>query len=85
MGQSNADISNTKTKKLPYSEIKPQIIQLDLPAEDKGIGGLIAADVDNDLKKSPLPRKSRSTFCGRCIRRLVRGIDCYQRKSVTHL
>ena len=36
---------------LPNSQIKPQTIQLDLPAEDKRIGGLIAADVSNDTKK----------------------------------
>jgi hypothetical protein len=36
---------------LPNSQIKPQTIQLDLPAEDKRIGGLIAADVNNDTKK----------------------------------
>ncbi len=51
LGQSNADISSQKTKKLPYSQIQAQIIQLDLPTEDKNIGGLITADVNNDSKK----------------------------------
>jgi hypothetical protein len=31
-----------------YSKIKPRVIQLDLPVEDNGIGGLIAADVNDD-------------------------------------
>jgi hypothetical protein len=34
-----------------YSKLKPQIIQLDLPAEDEGIGGLVAADVNDDSRK----------------------------------
>ncbi len=33
---------------LPYFSIKPQIIELDLPVEGGGVGGLITADVNND-------------------------------------
>ncbi|NET29229.1 FG-GAP-like repeat-containing protein [Okeania sp. SIO1I7] len=36
---------------LPYSSIKPQIIELDLPAEDERIGGIITADINNDGQK----------------------------------
>ena len=36
---------------LPYSSIKPQIIELDLPAQKDSAGGLIAVDVNNDDQK----------------------------------
>lgn len=36
---------------LPYSAIKPQIIRLDLPTDDKGDGGLITADINDDGQK----------------------------------
>ncbi|WP_143288233.1 FG-GAP-like repeat-containing protein [Calothrix rhizosoleniae] len=51
LGQSNADISNQKTNKLAYSQIKPQIIELDLPAQYDRAGGLIVADVNGDSQK----------------------------------
>ena len=34
-----------------YSNIKPRMIRVDLPAEDEGIGGLVAADVNDDSRK----------------------------------
>ena len=34
-----------------YSNLKPRIMPLDLPAEDEGIGGLVAADVNDDSRK----------------------------------
>jgi hypothetical protein len=34
-----------------YSDIKPRIIRVDLPAEDEGIGGLVAADINDDSRK----------------------------------
>ena len=43
--------SNGKDVDLPYSTIKPQTIQLDLPTQDHRAGGLIAADVNNDGQK----------------------------------
>lgn len=42
---------NFKSIDLPYSEIKPQIIELDLPVQDKGRGGLITVDVNDDGQK----------------------------------
>jgi hypothetical protein len=36
---------------LPDSPLQPQTIQLDLPAERDGVGGLITADVNNDGRK----------------------------------
>jgi hypothetical protein len=36
---------------MPYSEIKPRIIQLDVPVLDDGIGGLISTDVNDDGRK----------------------------------
>ncbi|NES78364.1 MULTISPECIES: FG-GAP-like repeat-containing protein [unclassified Okeania] len=42
---------------LPYSSIKPQSIELDLPAEDEGIGGLITSDVNDDGQKDLIVTK----------------------------
>ncbi|NEP43110.1 MAG: hypothetical protein F6K35_29355, partial [Okeania sp. SIO2H7] len=42
---------------LPYSSIKPKIIELDLPAEDEGIGGLITSDVNDDGQKDLIVTK----------------------------
>jgi FG-GAP-like repeat len=36
---------------IAYSDIKPRVIQLDLPIPDEGIGGLVAADVNDDGRK----------------------------------
>jgi hypothetical protein len=36
---------------LRYSTIKPKIIHLSLPVEDEGIGGVVAADVNDDGRK----------------------------------
>jgi hypothetical protein len=41
----------TKVVDLPYSTIKPQIIQLDLLAQNEGLGGIITADVNDDNQK----------------------------------
>ncbi len=43
--------TNSQKVDLSYSTINPQTIQLDLPPQDKGIGGLITADVNDDSKK----------------------------------
>jgi hypothetical protein len=42
---------NRQVVNLPYSTIKPQIIQLDLPAQDERSGGIITADVNDDSQK----------------------------------
>ena len=44
-------IGCSQAAKLAYSSIKAQIIELDLPAEDEGKGGIITADVNDDGKK----------------------------------
>ncbi|NEQ76175.1 MAG: hypothetical protein F6K23_25930 [Okeania sp. SIO2C9] len=41
----------TQVSSLPYSSIKPQIIELDLPAEDERVGGIITADINDDGQK----------------------------------
>jgi hypothetical protein len=43
MSESNDD--------LVYSDVKPRVIDLDLPPADDGIGGLVAADLNNDELK----------------------------------
>jgi hypothetical protein len=45
---SEPGLSDKAPPQLPYSSISPQIIRLDLPAEDESIGGLIAIDVNDD-------------------------------------
>ena len=38
-------------RSLDYSEVDPKVIKLDLPAQYKGSGGVITADVNNDNQK----------------------------------
>ncbi len=42
---------NTYSVGFAYSKINPQVIHLDLPAYDEGIGGLITADVNGDGRR----------------------------------
>ncbi len=43
--------TNSNKVDLPYSTIKPQTIQLDLPTQEEGIGGLITVDINDDEQK----------------------------------
>ncbi|NEP54222.1 MAG: hypothetical protein F6K65_37720, partial [Moorea sp. SIO3C2] len=43
--------TNSNKVDLPYSTINHQTIQLDLPTQEEGIGGLITVDINDDDHK----------------------------------
>ena len=49
--QKELSLAYSQTRPQTYSQIKPQIIELDLPTKDNKVGGLITADVDDDGQK----------------------------------
>ena len=49
-GSSAQQEMGAANNEVPYSSLAPQVIRLDVPAEDEGIGGLIASDVNGDRK-----------------------------------